>query len=575
METLTQIIGNEYEEWRPGNRIYITTPTGSGKTYFILHVLLKHAVETNKRILYLVNRRALKAQVEKDIEAASKEIRKLDYALEPVKQIEVCTYQQIENGKTFPLVRTLSINGKTVGFPDFDYVVLDEFHYFLADANYNTNTFVSFWQLYQVFSNSAAFVFMSATMESMEIVMKKLFPYLDDGRMMEGSYTWPFYTDGARDAASMLYKRKQVYTYSGEADYSHLKILVIDEPEDIKEAITACEGKDKWLIFYNSIDRAKSICKALKDMHIDAISIDAGYFDTKEKLETMNDIIKDGILRHKVTFVTSVVDNGVSISDPNLRNIAVFADTKEDFLQMLGRKRKNDTADRINLYLCKQDKEYFGNRTSLYDRLKKSIERFNMNKFFQGYQPCFDYQHFCADILKDIAYYNDCRKFVSISSRPRPTIDVGYFSNERILMLSAFYDHVHDEMQKDGNAFIKMQLGWLGIKDSKADNIINANNSSRVEELKAEIIPVLEEMVKAGKLNSEQNKAYRNKIRKQICKLIELIRNKRVEINAPITKGDRTYTPEFFNQDMEIIGLPYRMKKDGKSYVVYKADAEC
>ena len=120
METLTQIIGNEYEEWRPGNRIYITTPTGSGKTYFVLHVLLKYAVETNKRILYLVNRRALKAQVEKDIEATSKEMRKIDYYLEPEKQIEVCTYQQIENGKAFPLVRTLTINGKTVGFPDFD-----------------------------------------------------------------------------------------------------------------------------------------------------------------------------------------------------------------------------------------------------------------------------------------------------------------------------------------------------------------------------------------------------------------------------------------------------------------------
>ena len=415
----------------------------------------------------------------------------------------------------------------------------------------------------------AAFVFMSATMESMEIVMKKLFPYLDGGKMIEGEFPWPAYIDGARDVANMRYKRKQVYTYSGEADYSHLKIHVIDEPEGIKEAIKTYEGKDKWLVFYNSIDRAKSICKALKDMRLDAISIDAGYLDTKEKQETMDDIIKDGILRHKITFVTSVVDNGVSISDPNLKNIAVFTDTKEDFIQMLGRKRKDDGVGHVNLYLSKQDKEYFGNRKSMFTRLKESINRFNMNKSMRENQPCFEFVNFCADLLKDPAYYSDCRKFVST----RPPIDIGYFSNERIRMLSVFYDHVYDEMQKDGNAFIKMQLGWLGIKDGDADIIINTNNSSRVEELKNEIIPVLEEMVRIGKLNSEQNKAYRNKIRKQICKLIELITNKRVEINSPITKGDRTYTPEFFNSDMKIIGIPYRMKKDGRSSVVYKVEA--
>ena len=148
METLTQIIGDEYKEWRPGNRIYITTPTGSGKTYFVLHVLLKHAVETNKRILCLVNRRALKAQVERDIESASRELRNVDYSLEPEKQIDVCTYQQIENGKTFQLFREMLINGSPARFPYYDYVVFDEFHYFLTDANYNTNTAFSFWYLY-------------------------------------------------------------------------------------------------------------------------------------------------------------------------------------------------------------------------------------------------------------------------------------------------------------------------------------------------------------------------------------------------------------------------------------------
>lgn len=56
-------IGEKYKEWKNRNIIFITSPTGSGKSYFILHIFLKWAIKNNMRILYLVNRRILKMQL--------------------------------------------------------------------------------------------------------------------------------------------------------------------------------------------------------------------------------------------------------------------------------------------------------------------------------------------------------------------------------------------------------------------------------------------------------------------------------------------------------------------------------
>lgn len=47
--------------------MFITAPTGSGKTYFILNTLLPYARERNWNILYLVNRKILKEQLEEDV----------------------------------------------------------------------------------------------------------------------------------------------------------------------------------------------------------------------------------------------------------------------------------------------------------------------------------------------------------------------------------------------------------------------------------------------------------------------------------------------------------------------------
>ena len=67
MKWVSERIGEEYKKWESGSMVFIASPTGSGKTQFILKTLLPYFSKENKKILYLVNRRILKKQMEEDI----------------------------------------------------------------------------------------------------------------------------------------------------------------------------------------------------------------------------------------------------------------------------------------------------------------------------------------------------------------------------------------------------------------------------------------------------------------------------------------------------------------------------
>ena len=68
---ISEKIRDEYLKWNNGDVVFITAPTGSGKTYFILNKLVSYVSSQGKKLLYLVNRRILKQQLEADISRLS------------------------------------------------------------------------------------------------------------------------------------------------------------------------------------------------------------------------------------------------------------------------------------------------------------------------------------------------------------------------------------------------------------------------------------------------------------------------------------------------------------------------
>ena len=110
---VSDAIGNDYMNWKSGDDIIISFPTGTGKTYFVLNVLVPYAKKLNKKIVMFCNRVALYEQINNYISDEDKEY------------IELLTYQSAEYR-----IRE-AISG------DVLYYIFDEAHYIFQDSSFN------------------------------------------------------------------------------------------------------------------------------------------------------------------------------------------------------------------------------------------------------------------------------------------------------------------------------------------------------------------------------------------------------------------------------------------------------
>ena len=130
MKSASDLIGNEYLEWKPGTPYILSSQTGRGKTTFVMTRLLKNAAAQNKDVLYICNRKALYAQVDQ-IAADMTQSFKNSFSLteEESRHLVIQTYQACETKMESPF----RFSGKL-------YVIFDEAHYFLEDASFNSGT---------------------------------------------------------------------------------------------------------------------------------------------------------------------------------------------------------------------------------------------------------------------------------------------------------------------------------------------------------------------------------------------------------------------------------------------------
>ena len=242
MKWVSERIGEEYKKWESGSMVFIASPTGSGKTQFILKTLLPYFSKENKKILYLVNRRILKKQMEEDISKLPDEQR---------SNIVVELYQSIEN--KFCSVKPQQDGYRALGYDGtsflnkYNCVVCDECHYFLADANYNTNTIVSFRLVKEHFERKIR-IFMSATINGVQDYI--LEHENEKNKRNRRTRIYEFLIPGFDESTIGL--KKKVFTYKTDIDYNYLDIMVIDnKTSSIIDLVK--ENRDKWLIFVDNI----------------------------------------------------------------------------------------------------------------------------------------------------------------------------------------------------------------------------------------------------------------------------------------------------------------------------------
>ena len=570
----------EYKEWKPGEIILITASTGRGKSYFILHTYLRWAIENNHRILYLVNRKILQKKLKEEL----KEIELYgEFGLDSIdinQYIYIDTYQNIENSlKNFGALEKLKWMNK------FQVVVCDECHYFYTDSNFNTGTELSYLAIKEIFARKIR-IFISATMEKIkDYVISDQFKSEDN-------------------AIDNIFKRKGYKEYALSENYENINLHILEAEnalvEKMKENIHS--SGEKWLVFVDSIDMGKAIKKRiLCDQEVEesqVVFIDADYENDKEANHSVSEIVENKKSKKRVVISTAVMDNGITFWDQDLVNVAIFADTEETFLQMLGRRRREHN-DKVNLYVCKRNRTHFVKRLqytkqiwNCYETCKREmrvlyqntksyigmigapIRQFERKQYYSTagltqdlsdfhVRDCLKANQTILNLMFSNSYQGQCIK--KICCPVEGMIQPNMFSVNRVRNLIQYYDRLVKAFEEDENAFLKQQAEWLEISDEELQKAIKESKASLWQENHSKMKDAIENVIqdKKGLLTEAENKEWKMGIKESLNFFLNERKDKRKHVKGDlgIHKNDRPLTPELFNTCMKIAELPYHMTK--------------
>lgn len=399
MKSVSDLIGNEYLEWKPGTPYILSSQTGRGKTTFVMTRLLKNAAAQNKDVLYICNRKALYAQVDQ-IAADMTQSFKNSFSLteEESRHLVIQTYQACETKMESPF----RFSGKL-------YVIFDEAHYFLEDASFNSGTNLwSDWirEFYGKTINAGTpiCVFMTATPEplmcflamnnektsfgsdSLFCNIRKMFQrrswlcdnidflkrefymydgssdnkakknlcervlneYPEIGRYQRELRDLDIYRDGKAYIQTALDSKDGVQEIRDDLDYSYVEECYFRDFIEIVDNI--CKTDEKWLIFINDSVKGQQFAQELNTLGIETVFTNASLKNTSAVKEQLKQLETKQSFSCRVLISTSILDCGINVIDDAVRNIAIFNVEKTAFMQMLGRVRVRDN-QKLRLYI--------------------------------------------------------------------------------------------------------------------------------------------------------------------------------------------------------------------------------
>lgn len=359
----------------------------------------------------------------------------------------------------------------------------------------------------------------------------------------------------------------RLFDYSLERKYDY-NIHLLKSREDIVNKIIENRG-EKWLVFVDSIDFGKKLkieikkgLKRTEEIKKDKIVLLTANF------ENDTDAIREKIVIQKremqnadILIATSVLDNGINLKDVLLKNIVVLADNKAEFLQMLGRKRR-ELGEKVNLYIYKYDLAYFKKRYSYllftlnYNKafLRNNI-MYSQNKYLKNGK---DFGLDCLGKILELFCTNqlDFNKIKKMYYCRDNVLFMSNFSEKQISNLLDFYKKISCEFGddvkdyeineksineedcyteeelyyyskcKDDYAFVKEQLRWLGWNEDQISNWICEQGKSNVEKALESLTKAFKDKLKEnnGKyITKEQNRMIKVNCNEDIILLIKSI----------------------------------------------------
>lgn len=422
----------EIIKWTSAVPVVISAPTGAGKTTWVCGDLTRTVALYGKKTLLLVNRTALTLQIARNLlEKIYFDKAEKFYAAERDRMPKAL----VENKNSWYdfgsiIVMTLQkfseMETKRFLFNNIGAVVVDEAHFFMADALFNAETGNAFDKIFSTFYNSLK-IFISATpqnilpaveekgMERVGTYMHELTPI--DAVRIDGVNAWVvhyqyhhkcYYQEAAVEYTFPV--TKQNYTFvplEDKGDFvSTIKPLIADLQND---------KAGKTIIFINDKSAGEAVVKELEAKGITAVFVDSG---TKNKDVMSPDWIEyEKIIGYEkfgvdVLVCTSVLDNGININDPNVKNIFVCADNETAFKQMVGRVRfpRGKSNYNVKVYFVNYNIRYFNQKFKYYNNILDDLKKI-VNPYAEDERTNINYIKYC------IGQRNNVCKVIGISKK--------------------------------------------------------------------------------------------------------------------------------------------------------------
>lgn len=265
----------------------------SGKTSMIAKNLQPLAEERNEKILFLYPRKSIGEQTAKKFRDSS---------------IDCMSYQKLEK-----LIKKGAI------LPRYDYIVCDEAHYFVEDANINFDTELSFDFINN--ENESVKIILTGTPEPLEFV----------------SWNRPL----------IIERQVNILNNNVEVVFLSKSNKAID-----KEIIQKLNEGEQSLVFHSSATEAYELSKDfLKYNPFFICSLGNKSFRNRIDMEARNQIINEERTGRPIGFLTSAMNTGINFNE-DIRNVVILGSPSAvDIRQSVARVRRGDSSRKIRLYI--------------------------------------------------------------------------------------------------------------------------------------------------------------------------------------------------------------------------------
>lgn len=340
---ITELVKENFENWRSGTRIIFDAGVNSGKTYFILNILLPWAYQKHWKILYLCNRVPLRNEIQREVERLGRTKEKVGHWNHDLRQIVYesrVEYKDTIRVETYQWMEAFckaNPEGAMDYLKSFRYIVADEYHYLLTDATINKYIDFSYVTLNEL-TKYRPVIFMSATAH----------PFF---------HRWRYETNEVLP--------ENYYHIPSDYSYVEREVFYWTDAEEIR-IIRQETRRGKVLIFVDQIAHMNKLVRELEDEFAGEIATACSPYRPEAKdCDGLEEVLQDEKLCKRITIVTTVFYNGINIKDPELTCIISRLWDPIVNAQILGRKRPVSKQDTCAVYF----KGYS------HDRIKQERER--------------------------------------------------------------------------------------------------------------------------------------------------------------------------------------------------------